>query len=61
MTYDERYALCGGGVTLNGQPATVTGAQHAFAMVRDVRSGLGCEWAWETVARIRANGGAFKS
>lgn len=49
------------GVTLNGKPAVITGAGLDFAVVIDMKTGLGAEWAWETVRRIVDKGGAFKS
>jgi len=61
MSQDERYELTQARVTLNGERAVICGARHDVATVRAISSGLGCEWAWPTVARIVANGGAFKS
>jgi hypothetical protein len=61
MTTIDRYALCDASITLDGEPARISGAACDFAMVRLVRNGLGCEWAWETAARIVANGGDFRS
>lgn len=61
MTRDERLTLCGAVVTLNGQRAKISGALRDFAVVTDHKTGLSAEWAWPTVARIVANGGAFKS
>jgi hypothetical protein len=58
---DARRALCEARVTLNGRPARISGAQLEFAVVRDTVTGLACEWAWETAARIVARGGAFRS
>jgi hypothetical protein len=57
----ERIALCDATVTLNGHPARVLGYRHPFAHVADTATGLSAEWAWETVARIVAKDGAFKS
>jgi hypothetical protein len=57
----DRYALIDARVTLNGNPARISGARLDFARVTDTVTGLSCEWAWETVERIVANGGAFKS
>lgn len=59
---DERRALCEAEVTLDGKPATIRGAQKAFAFVSQRDTGLGAQWAWPTVADIVANrGGAFHS
>lgn len=61
VTIEERIALCDAHVTLDGQPAYVSGYELAFARVRLAANGLGAEWSWETVARIVANGGRFAS
>ena len=50
-------------ITLNGQPAKITGYRKPFATVTDIATGLGAEWSWEAVANV-VNGpskGAFKS
>jgi hypothetical protein len=60
-TLDGRRELCAARVTLNGEPAAISGARHDYAMVRQLASGLGAEWAWPTVARIVAAGGEFRS
>jgi hypothetical protein len=57
----ERQALCSERVTLDGKPAVIGGYRSAFASVTQLRTGTSFEWAWPTVARIVANGGAFKS
>lgn len=48
-------------VTLNGAPAIIRGAFQRFATVELRDAGLGAQWVWETVARVMAKGGAFKS
>lgn len=49
-------------VTLDGKPAMIMGARNAFATVATLNvDGPAVEFAWPTVARIVANGGAFKS
>jgi hypothetical protein len=53
--------LCDAAVTLNGEPAKITGVKNEFAYVRIIKSGLGCEWAWEIAGRIVAAGGDFRS
>lgn len=60
-TAEERQALCTVEVTLDGQPARISGWRNRFATVRLVGSGLGAEWAWPTVATIVSNGGSFHS
>ena len=57
----DRDQLVNARVTLNGRPARISGTKLDFARVTDRETGLGCEWAWETVARIVAKGGAFQS
>lgn len=47
--------------TLNGHRASVGGYRLPFARVADLETGLDCEFSWETVARVMARGGAFKS
>jgi hypothetical protein len=61
-TRDQQAALCATSVTLNGEPARITGAGQPFARVVQTRTGLGAEWAWVTVAHVVANhGGRFQS
>lgn len=60
-TLEQRRALCEARVTLNGADARISGSRHEFATVRDTRTGLGCEWSWETVARIVASHSNFTS
>ena len=60
---DQRRELCQTRTaTLDGWPAVISGALNDFATVATLGgSGHACEFAWPTVARIVANGGAFKS
>lgn len=58
---DERRKLAETPVTLNGERAKITGISQQFATVRQIQSGLGCEFAWETVRHIVSKGGAFQS
>jgi hypothetical protein len=60
MTPERRRELCAERVTLDGRPATISGYSQPFAMVRSLDGKSGAEWSWETVARIVANGGAFR-
>jgi hypothetical protein len=61
-TLDQRRYLCGAAVTLDGTRARITGAHNRFATVAAWPDGVRrCEFAWATVARIVARGGAFKS
>lgn len=61
ITYDRRCELIAEHVTLDGKPAIITGSKQRFATVAQLGSALKVEFAWATVARIVANGGAFKS
>jgi len=54
--------LCDAVVTLDGQPAKITGYNKPFATVSYKSNGLGCEWSWITVLHIVTNkNGEFKS
>lgn len=58
----EKAKLAGTACTLNGVKATISGSKNRFATVRALDgSGMQGEWAWETVARIVGNGGAFRT
>jgi len=57
----DRQALCAVPVTLDGAPARVTGYRQPFARVARLGDGLSAEWSWQTVARIVARGGRFKT
>lgn len=61
ITREERQELCSAEVTLNGEPARITGSGTAYAVVTQKRTHLGCEFAWSTAKRVLANGGHFKS
>lgn len=61
MDIQQRAALCEARVTLNGRPARISGYKNEFATVTQAGTRLSAEWAWVTVARIVAAGGAFES
>jgi hypothetical protein len=61
ITREDRQQMCSAEVTLNGEPARITGSGTAYARVTQKRTGLGCEFAWATAKRVLANGGHFKS
>jgi len=63
ITLDKtaRQDLCQARVTLNGHRAQIAGYNRPFAIVTDLTTGLGAEWAWITVARIVADNGEFHS
>lgn len=61
MTLEERRALAAMPVTLDGEPAVISGVLCPFASVRQVRTGQGFDWNWDAVARVVAAGGDFRS
>ena len=61
LTEDQRYDLANTPVTLHGEPAQIAGVKLPFAGVRNMKTGESYQWALETVARIVANGGDFRS
>lgn len=61
-TLEARRALCAARVTLNGSRAIVTGARNPFASVVSLDGPqYDVTYSWTAVARVIANGGAFKS
>jgi hypothetical protein len=58
---DERRELVHADVTLDGIRAKITGYCRPYANVTAFPDGPSVEFAWSTVARVVANGGAFKS
>jgi uncharacterized membrane protein YjfL (UPF0719 family) len=58
---DQRRELCSADVTLNGEPAVISGYSLPFAHVTQLRTGLSAEWAWATVALVVSRGGDFRS
>lgn len=62
ISEDQRRALCETTVTLDGEPARISGWANPFAAVsrRDGKGGS-VEFAWPTAARIVESGGAFQS
>lgn len=56
----ERRELCAAEVTLNGEPAIISGALMDFARVTNPRTHESYQWAWGSVRRVVANGGQFK-
>jgi hypothetical protein len=57
---NRRRELCAGRVTINGRPATISGVQQKFALVRSLDGHYCAEWAWTTTERIVAQGGDFQ-
>lgn len=60
-TREEREELVAAAVTLNGNRARISGVNNEFATVTDITTRLSAEWAWESAARVVANGGKFES
>ena len=58
---EEKRALCAEKVTLDDKPAVISGAKNLYATVTDFQSGLSAEFSWDTVKRVVAKGGKFKS
>jgi hypothetical protein len=58
---ERRRELAAASVTLNGEPARITGTALRYAHVTQVASGLSADWSWEAVERVVAKGGAFQS
>jgi hypothetical protein len=62
MPTQRKQELCNQFVTLNGQPANVSGYMNDFARVVQLESGLSAEFAWQTVEHIIMNrDGKFQS
>jgi hypothetical protein len=58
----QRQKLCETPVTLDGEPARISGWANPFAAVtRSDGRGGSVEFAWPTAARIVEAGGAFQS
>ncbi|MHD0294348.1 hypothetical protein [Rhodococcus qingshengii] len=55
-TVEEKQALVGPGLTVNGHPAVVSGYQHEFATVTRKDDGMSAEFAWGTIERARSTG-----
>lgn len=61
LTREEKTLLTEAHVTVDGHKARIAGTHLEFAVVHNLETGASHEWSWTTVARIVANGGAFKS
>ena len=51
----------GAACTLDGRPARIVGRLNPFATVATLPDGPSYQFAWETVARVMAQGGVFKA
>ena len=60
-SYIDRHALVLATVTLNGNRARISGIRNDYATVTDSATGMSVEFAWGTVERVVAKGGAFQS
>lgn len=65
MTEQERWELVqkyADIITLNGEPAFISGYKHRFPLVIQKKTGLGCEFSWDAIRRVcEEKGGAFTS
>jgi len=62
VTLQRRQRLCEKEITLNGNPATISGWKNDFANITSLSTGERYEWSWETVDRIvTMRGGRFES
>lgn len=61
MSLDERYELMyTKGITLNGKPATISGAKLLFPQVAALDGSCNAEWNWTAIKHIITNnGGCF--
>jgi hypothetical protein len=59
VSAEQRRELCNAVVTLNGKRAKIISARSDFARVVIVSEGMGCEFAWTTVALVVSRGGKF--
>jgi hypothetical protein len=61
VSEDERRAICSVAVTLDDQPATISGVEDAFATITDAH-GNSVQYGWTIVATIVVReGGKFLS
>lgn len=63
LTYEQKQALIQGAkkITLNGEPAVISGAKNRFATVRSTKSGASVDFSWDTASRILTHReGAFR-
>jgi hypothetical protein len=59
---EERERLASVSITLNGEPAFITGRQQRFPRIVQRATRLGCEFSWPAIANVIDNkGGAFRS
>jgi hypothetical protein len=62
VSEQRRRELVGIPVTLNGEPARISGSRLPFASVTQAKGGLSAEWSWESVEHVvTACGGAFRT
>jgi hypothetical protein len=61
-TTEVRQALCARrDLTINSNPARISGARNDFATVTDMTTRMSCEWAWGSAFLVANTSKAFKS
>jgi len=64
-TLEEREELIreyGDQITLNGEPAYISGYKHKYPLVVQKESGFAAHWSWSAIFHVcETKGGAFQS
>lgn len=61
-TKGERQIVCAmRDLTINGNPAKVSGWNNQYAKVTDITTGLSAEWSWQTAVTIASTHKRFQS
>ena len=60
-TLEEKRALVGGGITLDGYAAVVSNAASGYATVTRSDTQMSVEFAWGTIERARTNSADLSS
>lgn len=61
LTLQQRRDLVAVPVTLDGEPAVITGAQNEFATIATLRGGRAAPWSWPAAERVVQAGGHFRT
>ena len=59
-TYEARRDICAVHVTLNGKPATISGALVNHGTVSSLDGELSAQWSWPAIERIVNTNKQFK-